>query len=345
MSFGFSVGDIVLLINLTHSLISRVRNAPAQSKEFEGDLVLASRVLDRLRDEWSQFSGRVTSSGTTLNQDQVLQNTIDGIRNGLEVLREAQGEQEREDQELKDTQTRDPSEFSYHENLDAFTGVYLPNRRIRYSGLAEGTSSTITSRDYLIERWRRGVTTNIDNSSSISIGMPGNSHVDENPADEILPAVVRAADNEVALTPPSSQPRNIKFQLPNPMAQETILDDSLLTGTRRPSTPDTRQCLGMAVILLVTGPMFASFAMSMCRVIKESKNIQTSSAILMSVSEPVVFFFALYYISSTIGDTGSYKSFIKFIPIAAFPSSLAGFGYGVYHIPNKHNQQRKLLSS
>lgn len=52
----------------------------------------------------------------------------------------------------------------------------------------------------------------------------------------------------------------------------------------------------------------------------------------MSVSEPVVFFFALYSISSTRGDTGSYKSFIKFTPIAAFPSSLAGFGYGVYLI-------------
>lgn len=50
----------------------------------------------------------------------------------------------------------------------------------------------------------------------------------------------------------------------------------------------------------------------------------------MSVSEPVVFFFALYCISSTSGDTGSYKSFIQFTPIAAFPSSLAGFGYGVY---------------
>lgn len=177
MSFGFSVGDIVLLINLTHSLISWVRNAPAQFKEFEGDLVLASRVLDRLRDKWSQFSGRATGSGTPLNQDQVLQNTIDGIRNGLEelqtqlasesvgpslsspfsnfrftrriqdlhrrlqfhlasiqlvmqnvtlmqgrdiaetleVLREAQGEQEREDQELQDTPTRDRGEFSYHE--------------------------------------------------------------------------------------------------------------------------------------------------------------------------------------------------------------------------------------
>lgn len=335
MSFGFSVGDIVLLINLTHSLISRVRNAPAQFKEFEGDLVLASRVLDRLRDEWSQFSGRATSSGTTLNQDQVLQNTIDGIRNGLEelqtqlasesvgpslsspfsnfrftrriqdlhrrlqfhmasiqlvmqnvtlmqgrqmaetleVLREAQEEQEREDQELKDTQTRDRSEFAYHEDLDAFTGEYLPHRRIRHSGLPEGTSSTITSRDYLIDIWRRGVTTNINNSSSISIGMPKNSHVDENPTDEILPVIVPAADNEVFLTPPSSQPRNIKFQLPNPVAQETTLNDSLLTGPRRPSTSDTRQCLGMAVVLLVTGPMFASFAMSMYCVIKESTNM------------------------------------------------------------------------
>ncbi|KAH6983246.1 hypothetical protein BKA56DRAFT_345073 [Ilyonectria sp. MPI-CAGE-AT-0026] len=88
----------------------------------------------------------------------------------------------------------------------------------------------------------------------------------------------------------------------------------------------------MAVILLVTGPMLASFAMSMYRVIKESTNIQTSSAILMSVSEPVVFFFALNCISSTRSDTGSYKSFIKFTPMAAFSSSLAGFGYGVYLI-------------
>lgn len=103
--------------------------------------------------------------------------------------------------------------------------------------------------------------------------MPGNSHVDENPADDILPAVVHAADNEAALTPPPSQPRNIKFQLPDAVAQETTLDDSLLTGPRRPSTSDTRQCLGMAVILLVTGPILASFAMSMYRVIKESTNM------------------------------------------------------------------------
>lgn len=83
MSFGFSIGDIVMLTQLGESLISRIRHAPAQFREFEGDLNLTCTILRILRDSWPQFTQSAAARGLNQGQNQTLHGIITGIDDTL----------------------------------------------------------------------------------------------------------------------------------------------------------------------------------------------------------------------------------------------------------------------
>ncbi|KAM7209856.1 hypothetical protein V8F06_014762 [Rhypophila decipiens] len=88
MSFGFSIGDIILITQLTRNLIDRIRHGPALFRELEGDLSLTQSNLDQLRNSWADFSQRTLAATTGVNQQQgdAFHATLNGVQNGLREL-------------------------------------------------------------------------------------------------------------------------------------------------------------------------------------------------------------------------------------------------------------------
>ena len=223
MSFGFSLGDIITITQLTTQLISRVRRAGAEFRQFEGDLELAQSLFISIEQNWRTYSNRAAATELRENHHVTIQATFTGIRSGLEelrtqldtrnqmmpgvrqnlsqirfsyrlaglrrrlefhmesmqlivqnlnlmqgnrieeairLIRDAQDEQERESQ----ARQQNPEEQEWNESLSSFEMRYLPRGGTRAS--AAGAPSTSTSRDFLIERWRRRVASTSPSSPS-----------------------------------------------------------------------------------------------------------------------------------------------------------------------------------
>ena len=86
MSFGFSVGDIITVVNLTRRVIENVRNAPAEFRNLEADLNLTQTILTELHSNWHDYSQRATQNGINLGHDQTLRTAFSSVRNGLDEL-------------------------------------------------------------------------------------------------------------------------------------------------------------------------------------------------------------------------------------------------------------------
>lgn len=86
MSFGFSFGDIVIITQLTTQLISRVRHADANFREFGGDLELARALFVSIEHNWSSYSSGEGATRLQQNYNATMQTAVTGVRNGLEEL-------------------------------------------------------------------------------------------------------------------------------------------------------------------------------------------------------------------------------------------------------------------
>ena len=88
MSFGFGVGDIIQIAQLTRSLVDRIRHAPALFRELEGDLTLTQTVLSQLSFNWTDFSQRILAATGSVNwqQGDALRATLTGVQTGLREL-------------------------------------------------------------------------------------------------------------------------------------------------------------------------------------------------------------------------------------------------------------------
>lgn len=88
MSFGFGVGDIIQIAQLTRSLVDRIRHAPALFRELEGDLTLTQTVLSQLSFNWTDFSQRILAATASVNwqQGDALRATLTGVQTGLREL-------------------------------------------------------------------------------------------------------------------------------------------------------------------------------------------------------------------------------------------------------------------